>query len=239
METNDDEIIEQNGIEWIEKRKHDLIFRKYRLNTQQLIKEYQTKIQQQNRQIEMLMKEVKRQKFIIDTFSNENNETIDITTHPQTINGYSKNESDSEPEAILFTNNGTEHSGHKNAKEMSDDSFSTIQHERLHTKTMRPGIDRTEIERKKPSLLSIEILPNIQPKIHNLTNIYICDECNKPMSSRRVLAVRIFRIESLTHAMFITLFFLIPNRNTSEWFIVYKRSLFVTIVRKRFVFETV
>lgn len=195
METNDDAIIEQSNIEWIERRKHDLILRKYRLSTQRLIKEYQTKIQQQNRQIEVLMKEVKRQKFIIDTFTNENNETNITSQH---TNGNSKNEIDSEPETILYTNNiEVKHSSHKNTKEKNGNSFNSGQHEREHTKTMRHRIDRIGIERKKPSLVSIEIQPNIQPKIHTLTNIYICEECNKPMSSRRVLAVCVFKINVL------------------------------------------
>lgn len=188
METNDDEIIEQNEIEWIEKRKHDLILRKYRLNTQRLIKEYQTKIQQQNRQIELLMKEMKRQKFIIDTFANVNNETVDNTIQSKT-NGISRIETDSESEPILYSIvDETKHEGHKNAKEQIVNSFSQNQNGR-EIRKMRHRINRIEIERMKPSLVSIEIQPNIQPKNQNSTNIYICDECNKTMSSRRVLAV--------------------------------------------------
>lgn len=189
METNDDEIIEQNEIEWIEKRKHDLILRKYRLNTQRLIKEYQTKIQQQNRQIELLMKEMKRQKFIIDTFANVNNETVDNTTQSQKTNGILRIETDSESEPILYSIvDETKHEDHKNSKQQIVNTFSENQNGREVRKT-RNRINRIEIERMKPSLVSIEIQPNIQPKNQNLTNIYICDECNKTMSSRRVLAV--------------------------------------------------
>lgn len=186
METNDDEIIEENEIEWIEKQKHDLILRKYRLNTQRLIKEYQTKIQQQNRQIKLLMKEMKRQKFIIDTFANVNNDTVDNTTHSQKTNGISRIETDSEPEPILYSI--VDETKHENAKKKIVNSFNQNQNRR-EIRKMRHRINRIEIERKKPSLVSIEIQPNIQPKNQNLTNIYICDECNKTMSSRRVLAV--------------------------------------------------
>lgn len=194
MEINDKEICDPNEIEWIEKRKHDLILRKYRLSTQRLIKEYQTKIQQQNRQIEMLMKEVKRQKFIIDTFANESNETTDIIALPQKINGISKIETDSEQE-ILYTNIEIKHSGLKDAKEKTVNTSNTSQIERVHaSNTIRHRKNRTEIVRRKPSLVSIEIQPNIQPKNQSLTNIYVCDQCNKPMSSRRVLAVCAFAI---------------------------------------------
>ncbi|XP_055295917.1 zinc finger protein 62-like [Sitodiplosis mosellana] len=193
METSDDEIIirytEQNERELIERKKHELILRKYRLNTQRLIKEYQTKIQQQNRQIEMLMKEVKRQKFIIDTFANVNMETVDISTQSERSNENAKIEIDSELEAIFYSNNKTKQSDRENANEKHVNLCnSPSQRERLDTKTMGHKIERIDIERKKSSLVSIEIQPNIQPKINSSTNVYICDECNKAMSSRRVLA---------------------------------------------------
>lgn len=197
------------------------------MSIQQLINEYQTKIQQQNRQIEILMKEVKSQKFIIDTFANPNDETIDITTQSKNADKNSKIETDSEPEAILYTNIETKHSSHENAKGKSVNS--------LHTETMMHRIDRSEIERKKTSVVSIKIHPNIQRKIQNLTNIYICDECNKKMSSRRVLAVCISELIFLFLRIQISICVSPSIRNTSEWSIVHKKNLYVTIVRKHFV----
>lgn len=179
---SDDETKIRNETEMIERKNHDLILRKYRLNTQRLIKEYQTKIQQQNRQIELLMREVKRQKFIIDTFSNVNNETLEITTQSEEANKNTHIECDLETEAILYAKPSDRH---QNAKEKHVISFnSPSQRSRIHTKTIRH-----KIERQKLSLVSIDIQPNIQPKKHSSTDAYICDECNKTMSSRRVLAV--------------------------------------------------
>lgn len=181
METTEDEIIQQDDTDWIERRKHDLILRKNRLSTQRLIKEYQNQIQKQNHQIDLLMKEVKRKQFIIDTFANGNDETIQNAT---TISPKSNRNSsvdivcDSEPEAIFFPNHNN--SSHKKTKEKTTNS---IRNETvlITTKTNK---------RKKSSLLSIQIQPHNPAKIGNLSNVYICDECNKPMSSRRVLAVR-------------------------------------------------
>lgn len=188
METSEHVVIQKDKTEWIERHKHNLILRKYRLNTQRLIKEYELKIQQQNCKIEFLLKEVKRQKFIIDTFSNGNNENnIHNESLPEISNGNTKNNvlSESEPEDILYPETRIQSSSHENAKEKY------IQ-ENTHKKTNKNDLDRKVIERKKTSLLSIEIKPQFQRNINVIPPVkdYICDECNKKVSSRRVLAVR-------------------------------------------------
>lgn len=180
MEANDDEIIQLEETEWIERSEHDLILRKNRLNTQRLIKEFQAKIQRQNQQIELLMKEVRRQKVLIDTFTNEDNECVENTpdTHSNGINATGLTDNvvihpkiQIRPAAIKSTNGLKTHLLKPIAKEI---------------RRVKPiQCRRPEVERKKPSLLSIHIQPNFQ----HLTNIYACDECNKAMSSRRVLAV--------------------------------------------------
>lgn len=191
MARNENKIIQQDETEWIDRQKHNLILRKYRLNTQRLIKEYEKKIQQQNRKIELLLKEVKRQKFIIDTFSNGNNETAYDETLPQNTNGYGQNDitSDTEPEAILHPHSETQ-GFIQNTKEKQEQK-------NKRTKIKRNVLDRIRNERKKTSLVSIEIQPQFERNIQSLTNVYICDDCNKTMSSRRVLAVCIQLISTL------------------------------------------
>lgn len=186
MELNENEIIEQDETEWIERRKHDLILRKCRLNAQRLIKEYQTKIQQKNRQIELLVKEVKRQKFIIDTFS-KNGTSSSQTTIENEKNG---TVSDSEVMPIAYADNEIQHSLPKYAKENSSNSCSPTKQRIGYTKMSANCVNRrTEVVRKKPSLLSIQIQPYIKSNNPSLANSYSCDVCNKTMSSRRVLAV--------------------------------------------------
>lgn len=233
METSGDIIIQKDEIEWIERQKHNLILRTYRLNTQRLIKEYELKIQQQNRKIEFLLKEVKRQKFIIDTFSNENNGNIHNESLPEISNGIIKNdiESDSELEEIFHPDTKFHGLSHENAK-------SKYIQENICKKINKNDLDRTEIERKNTSLLSIEIKPQYQCNIQPLVNVYICDECNKTVSSRRVLAV--CSINSILYFLLINFFFFIFfYRNISEWFIVHKKNLCVIIVLRRFAYEMV
>ena len=182
----------QNEMELIDRKEHELILRKCRLSTQRLIKEYQTKIQQQNRQIELLMKEVKRQKGVIDTLTNVNNRIVSTSIQSEKSNEI---ETDLELDTIFYSNSKIKPSSHKNAKEKRVISFnSSNQHARMNTKTIEYRIERSDVQRKKPSLVSIEIQPNIQAKIHNSTNVHTCDECNKQMSSRRVLAVCILEM---------------------------------------------
>lgn len=187
MEIDENEIIQQDETEWIARSKHDLILRKYRLNTQRLIKEYQTKIQQKNRQIEQLVKEVKRQQFVIDTLSNN-----EMSALPQTSIENEKNGkvSDSEMETIIYADVESQPTKAKYAKENGSNLRTIIKPRVTYTKSSRNrAINQTEIVRKKPSLVSIQIQPHIRPNIPPLTNFYICDQCNKKMSSRRVLAV--------------------------------------------------
>lgn len=225
----------QNEMELIDRKEHELILRKCRLSTQRLIKEYQTKIQQQNRQIELLMKEVKRQKAVIDTLTKVNNGTVTTTIRSDKSNEVEKIETDLELDAIFYSNNKIKPSSHKTAKEKHVNSFSSLSHRpRIHTKTIECRIERSDVQRKKTSLVSIEIQPNIQAKIQNSTNVYTCDECNKQMSSRRVLAVCILEMMLVTfqnEPSSKNHFFL--YRNTSVWFTVYKRNSFVIIVRRR------
>lgn len=185
----------QNEMELIDRKEHGLILRKCRLSMQRLIKEYQTKIQQQNRKIELLMKEVKKQKRVIDTLTNVNIRPVTTSIQSEKSNEIEKIETELELNTIFCSNNIIKSSIHKNAKEKRVNPFnSTNQRARMHTKKIEYGIEQSDVHRKKPSLVSIEIQPNIQAKIRNSTNVYTCDECNKQMSSRRVLAVCILEM---------------------------------------------
>lgn len=190
MESSDEELNQPDEVEWIERQKHELILRKYRLNTQRIIREYQEKIQQQNREIETLKKEVKRQKFIIDTFANETNETVQDTTPPslqiEAISLKTDPTADLESESVLYLESDVPNLGHNVKVENDESSLDATEQEEEYTKTINGS--RPETTLKKSSLLSIQIQPNVH------TDIYICDECNKPMSSRRVLVVRLLKL---------------------------------------------
>lgn len=187
MEIDENEIIQQDETEWIERSKHDFILRKYRLNTQRLIKEYQTKIQRKNRQIEVLVKEVKRQQFIIDTFSNDG---PSVSPRAPIENDKNGTVSDSEMETITYADVECQPTKAKYAKGNVSNLCGMIKPRITYTKSNQNCANKqTEIARIKPSLVSIQIQPHIRPNIPPLTNFYICDQCNKTMSSRRVLAV--------------------------------------------------
>lgn len=188
MESSGDELNQIDGMEWIERHKHDLILRKYRQNTQRLVKEFQMKIQQQNHQIQQLTKEVKRQKFIIDTFTNETIEKLECHEPERQIVADSTEcietiVPDNEPTTIIYLDAidvDTLNRGYQNIEVNSH-----IQPKQFQTKQKINRIHETKNTNKKLSLVSIQIQPNLRDS----TNIYICDECNKTMSSRRVLAV--------------------------------------------------
>lgn len=189
MELNGNELNQMDDTDWIERRKHDLILRKYRQNTQRLVKEYQLKIQQQNHQIQQLTKEMKRQQFIIDTFTKKTIETLDCHESQQPIIADSTEcvetiAPDTEPTTIIYLDAidvvDTLNQGYQHIEVNSD-----VQPEQYQTKRKIDRIIKTENTNKKLSLVSIQIQPNLR----NTTNVYICDECNKSMSSRRVLAV--------------------------------------------------
>lgn len=191
MESNGDQLNQIDEMDWIERRKHDLILRKYRQNTQRLVKEFQMKIQQQNLQIQQLAKEVKRQKFIIDTFTNKTIETLDCHEPQHQIVADSTEyveaiAPDTEPTTIIYLDAidvGTMNQGYRNIEVKSE-----AQPVQYQTKPKINRIIKNESANKKVSLVSIQIQPNLR----NSTNVYVCEECNKTMSSRRVLAVCIF-----------------------------------------------
>lgn len=189
MELSCDELNQIDETEWIERHKHDLILRKYRQSTQRLVREFQLKIQQQSHQIQQLTKEVKRQKFIIDTFTNKTIETLDCHEAPQQQIVADSTEyvetiaQDTEPTTIIYLDAievDTLNQGYQNIEVNSH-----IQPEPPQTKPKIERIRKPESTNKKLSLVSIQIQPNLRDS----TNIYICDECHKTMSSRRVLAV--------------------------------------------------
>lgn len=202
MESNDEEFNQSDETEWIERDKHELILRKYRLNTQRILKEYQTKIQQQNQRIEMLTKKVKRQKFIIDTFADKSIETLDnnqmlrkTADRPVHIeNVYTIPESEPEPEqepeqeTLIYIDAEEQSLSNQIIKIERDISLSPHHPKEVDELPKVNGFHRTQNVRKKPSLVSIQIQPNIPDS----DNVYVCDECNKTMSSRRVLVVIIF-----------------------------------------------
>lgn len=186
MELSEEELDQPNETEWIERRAHDLILRKYRLNTQRLIKEYQNQIQKQNEKIEMLMKQVKRQKCIINScsFTNKNGKTISTKTLPRLESSKMEETSDLEletyhPETEILIETKAE------AKDKNQNLLKLKRQPIVHKTTINNRRIATQIENKKPSLVSIHIQPNLQ----HSTSVYICDQCNKSMSSRRVLAV--------------------------------------------------
>lgn len=189
MELNCDGLSQIDETEWIKRRKHELILRKYRQNTQRLVKEFQMKIQQQSNQIQQLAKEVKRQKFIIDTFTNKTIETLDCHEPQQQIVADSTEyveaiAQDTEPTTIIYLDAidvDTLNQGYQNIEVKSE-----VQPQRYHIKPKINRAIKNESANKKVSLLSIQIQPNLRDS----TNVYVCDECNKTMSSRRVLAVR-------------------------------------------------
>lgn len=194
MEVSDDEI---NETEWIERKTHASILRKYRHKTQRLLKEYQVKIQRQNQEIATLRKEVKRQQFIIDTFANETIEHLDNNLTTQKIpdefmineNVYPKYDCEQEQEIDLECEpntltcfNSDEHVFVEQMIKVQKESLSSP-HQSNQPKSN--GFHRNENVPKKSSLVSIQI----QPNIHDTDDVYVCDECNKIMSSRRVLVV--------------------------------------------------
>lgn len=188
METNGDELNQIDETDWIERRKHDLILRKYRQNTQRLVKEFQMKILQQNHQIQQLAKEVKRQKFIIDTFTNKTIETLDCHQPQHQIVADSTEyveaiAPETEPTTIIYLDAidvDTLNQGYQNIEVKSE-----VQPKQYQTKPKINRVIKNENPNKKLSLVSIQIQPNLR----NPSNVYVCDECNKTMSSRRVLAV--------------------------------------------------
>lgn len=190
MELNGDELNQIDETDWIERRKHDLILRKYRQNTQRLVKEFQMKIQQQNHQIQQLAKEVKRQKFIIDTFTNKTIETLDCHEPQHQIVADSTEyveaiAPDTEPTTIIYLDAidvDTLNQGYQNIEVKSE-----IQPVQYQTKPKINRVIKNENSNKKLSSKLVSI--QIQPNLRNSTNLYVCDECNKTMSSRRVLAV--------------------------------------------------
>lgn len=213
MESNRNELNQIDETDWIERRKHDLILRKYRQNTQRLVKEFQMKIQQQNHQIQQLTKEVKRQKFIIDTFTNKTVDTLDYHESEQQIIADSTDcvetiTPDAEPTTIIYLDAidvDTMNPSYQNIELNSN--VQPVQYQR---KRKIDRIIKTENTNKKLSLVSIQIQPNLR----NSTNVYVCDECNKTMSSRRVLAV-------CTHIFFFqaTLFFKLDILLTTFFFL--------------------
>lgn len=187
MEISGYELDQIDETDWIERRRHDLILQKYRQNTQRLVKEFQKRIKQQNQQIQKLTKEVKRQKFIIDTFTNKSIETADSHEPPQQqIVADNKKygefvEPHSEPTTIIYLDAIDVDTLNQNYQNIEVDSC-VVQPKRLQQVERKI---KTENTHKKLSVVSIQIQPNLQ----NSSNVHICDECNKTMSSRRVLAV--------------------------------------------------
>lgn len=189
MELSGNELNQIDETEWIERRKHELILRKYRQNTQRLFKEFQLKIQ-------LLTKEVKRQQFIIDTFANKSIETLDShEPQPQTVADSSTKiveilEPDSEPTTIIYLD-GLDVDSFNSGYQCIEVDSDSVQPKSFQ---MKPKIDKNhKIEKthnNPSSLVSIQIQPNLRDS----TNVYVCDECNKIMSSRRVLAVCIHNI---------------------------------------------
>lgn len=201
MEVCDNDMNQFDEIEWIERQKHELILRKYRLNTQRLIKEYQTRIQFQNKQIQALKREVKRQKFIIDTFANEtiaqldNDVTLQKTADGRVIieNAFPKFESEleqeEEPETLTYLHSVEPSFADQIIKIERDESSSPRITTPINVLPKLNGFHRSEIMESKPSLISIQIQPDIQEADIQDPDNYVCDECNKTMSSRRVLVV--------------------------------------------------
>lgn len=187
-----DELVEIDETEWIERRRHELILRKYRQNTQRLVKELQIRIQQQNVQIQQLAKEVKRQKVVIDTFENETTKASDDTQHQIVADNTRCVEFikvDSKPTTIIYLDSADVDNGNQAYQSIE------VKCDNVHGNT-KPYQTKRKIDtnqksdstnNKKLSLVSIQIQPNLR----DATNVYVCDECNKTMSSRRVLAVRI------------------------------------------------
>lgn len=198
MELNGDELNQIDEVDWIERRKHDLILRKYRQNTQRLVKEFQMKIQQQNHQIQQLAKEVKRQKFIIDTFTNKTIETLDCHEPQHQIVADSTEyveaiAPDTEPTTIIYLDAidvDTLNQSYQNIEVKSE-----VQPVQYQTKPKINRVIKNENSNKKLSSKLVSI--QIQPNLRNSTNVYVCDECNKTMSSRRVLAVCIIETKIL------------------------------------------
>lgn len=211
METNEEDFFQTDETEWIERQTHERILRKHRQNTQRLIKEFQTQIQQQNRKIEILMKEVKRQKSIINTCSceNNNNESLNSTKVEQK-NESSKIEETSDLELETYVYPETKMLIKTKDQNQNSPNFN---HLKIAYKRTTNNGHAVKTQRKKSALLSIHIQPNIQ----HSTNVYICDQCNKKMSSRRVLAV------------FWSFFDSIHER---EFFIIYRFYFFISETQK-------
>lgn len=178
MEIIDEELIQADETEWIERRTHELILQKYRQSTQRLIKEYKNRMQQQNRKIEFLMKEVKRQKNIIDNIENGNNGFLVQNTF---IGSKMEETSDLELEASSYPETET-----LIKTKVTNKKSQHFHHPKItYKRTINNNGHAMQSQNKKTSLLSIQIQPNIQ----HSTNAFNCDQCNKSMSSRRVLAV--------------------------------------------------
>lgn len=240
---DDDELNQIDETEWIARQQHEMILRKYRQKTQRLVKEFQMKIQQQNRHIRQLTQEVERQKFIIDTFANEPIDASDIHETQQTIVADSTRcveliEPDLKPTTIIYLDSidvDNRNRGCQTIKVGND----AVQYPKHYQTARKINTNRhTESTNKKLSLVSIQIQPNLRDS----TNVHICDECNKTMSSRRVLAVCItsscepcFYDLDLFRS-FQTPFFRWIYRNISVWFTVHTRNSFVIIAPKHFAY---
>lgn len=200
MGTSDEELNQPNEMEWIERRTHEMILRKYRLKALRIIKEFQSKIQQQRQHIETLAKEVTRQKFIIDTFENEPIEMLDNNESLQKLINSSRSgemfkcnkETETEMDSLIYLDTAVHRLNDDNhqRKDQTDTPKLIVEPEDYQIPAKTKKLRKSENSYRKPSLLSIHIQPNMQ----KLNNSHICDVCNKPMSSRRVLAVRFIDI---------------------------------------------
>lgn len=190
MELCGAELIQIDETEWIERRRHELILKKYRQNTQRLVKELQLRIQQQNHQVQQLTKEVKRQKFIIDLFTTESSKTADIQeAQHQIVNNDTRCielfEPDAEPATIIYLD-ALDVNNESDGYQTAEANRVVAPHAKSYqTKRKIETTQKTDSTNKKLSLVSIQI----QPNVCDATTIHVCDECNKTMSSRRVLAV--------------------------------------------------
>lgn len=98
---------EKPGLNFIERHKHESIVENYRLNIQRLIKKYEAKIENQNKQIEVLIRENEKQKIVIESFKIDNG--IIKYKHPNKTPKYLANDS-----------------GEKDAKQSSNLNFDGI-----------------------------------------------------------------------------------------------------------------
>lgn len=158
-----------NKSEWIERHKHETIVSQYKTKVQRIISDYDTKIAIQSRKINILMETIRQQNGIIDSFVSHRR-SIELTVNENGINFES-------PADI-----------HRNDTQIAHESQCKHSKQNLEPSSVQCEniLEFSNDEAKDAVLLAINIQPNVKR--------FECNLCDKSFLSKRVLTVRIDKL---------------------------------------------